>query len=358
MAQVEKMLLFLASPGDVPRERRYVQEVVDDLNRTLASQKAIVLQVVTWENDAFPGYGTDAQALINTQIAEMAKYSLFVGIMWNQLGTPTPRGASGTVEEFERAEAALEQHGQPNIWFYFRQAPAKLDTAEQLEQRKRVLEFRKRVEAKGLPWSYKSPSDFQNKFRGHMMQWLNSLNRESLSVGPLRNRRFFDETINRIVSDLERKHRASGSDLLRPREPLEALGILFDRETFRHESLLHCTYQNWTDRLHVAYQTLEILQAYQINMQARGTPKQKSLYPQLIDAVYHYCMTMARVLFETPVDEGEVKKYIGKPEFSSHLPKERKFREAGGMLQDMDPSWDKPRQKANKVMNTLSATRG
>jgi hypothetical protein len=182
MAQVEKLLIFLASPGDVPRERRYVQEVVDDLNRTLASQKAIVLQVITWENDAFPGYGMDAQALINTQIAEMAKYSLFVGIMWNRLGTPTPRGASGTVEEFERAEAAREQHGHPDIWFYFRQAPAKLDTDEQLEQRKRVLEFRKRVEAKGLPWSYKSPSDFQRKFRDHMIQWLNSLNREAAAV--------------------------------------------------------------------------------------------------------------------------------------------------------------------------------
>jgi hypothetical protein len=182
MAQVEKLLIFLASPGDVPRERRYVQEVVDELNRTLASRKAIVLQVVTWENDALPGYGMDAQALINTQIAEMAKYSLFVGIMWNRLGTPTPRRASGTVEEFERAEAAWEQHGQPTIWFYFRQAPAKLDTDEQLEQRKRVLEFRKRVEAKGLPWSYKSPSHFQKKFRDHMIQWLNSLYGEAAAV--------------------------------------------------------------------------------------------------------------------------------------------------------------------------------
>ena len=31
MAQVEKLLVFLASPGDVPNERRYVQEVVAEL---------------------------------------------------------------------------------------------------------------------------------------------------------------------------------------------------------------------------------------------------------------------------------------------------------------------------------------
>ncbi len=178
MARVERLLIFLASPSDVLKERRYVQEVVEDLNRTMAPARGVVLQVINWEDDAFPGYGMDAQALINSQIAEMGKYALFVGIMWNRLGTPTPRSASGTVEEFERAASALEQHGQPAIWFYFRQSPSKMDTEEQLEQRRKVLEFKKRVEAKGLPWSYKRPADFEDKFRNQVMLWLNSLNLE------------------------------------------------------------------------------------------------------------------------------------------------------------------------------------
>ena len=171
--QIEKLLIFLASAGDVPYERRAVQKVVDELNRTISSQKNILLQVVSWENDVFPGYGMDAQALINAQKAEMSQYSLFVGIMWNRLGTPTPQAVSGTVEEFERAVTAYEQYGQPDIWFYFREAPAKLDTYDQLEQRKKVLEFKKQVAANGLPSTYKSPSDFQNKFRMQMTQWVN-----------------------------------------------------------------------------------------------------------------------------------------------------------------------------------------
>ena len=93
---MEKLFILLASPGDVPNERRYVQEVVDELNRTVVSARGIVLQVVSWENDTFPGYGMDAQALLNVQIAEMVKYLLFVGIMWNRLGTPTSRAQSGT----------------------------------------------------------------------------------------------------------------------------------------------------------------------------------------------------------------------------------------------------------------------
>jgi hypothetical protein len=174
MAQLERLLVFLASPEDVPKERRYVQEVINELNRTVAAARGIVLQVKSWENDAFPGYGTDAQALINLQIADMSKVSLFVGIMWNRLGTSTPRAESGTVEEFERAVASLGQHKRPNIWFYFRQAPAKLDTDEQLEQRKKVLAFKKMVEANGIPWSYRTPSDFRSKFRNQMLLWLDS----------------------------------------------------------------------------------------------------------------------------------------------------------------------------------------
>ncbi len=168
------MLVFLASPGDVPKERDIVREVIDELNHAVAPAKDIVLQVVSWENDTFPGYGMDAQALINAQIAKMAKYSLLVGIMWNRLGTPTPRAASGTVEEFERAVAARTQHGQPDIWFYFRQAKAQLDTVEQLEQRKKVVAFMEQVQANGYSVSYKSPTEFRKKFHNQMLLWLNA----------------------------------------------------------------------------------------------------------------------------------------------------------------------------------------
>jgi hypothetical protein len=174
MALVEQLDVFLASPGDVPTERRYVEQVVEELNRTLTFDKSVVLRLKCWEKDAFPGYGMDAQALINEQIAAMANYALFVGIVWNRLGTPTPRAESGTVEEFERAVEARAESGRPDIWFYFRQASAKLDTPEQLEQRKKVLELKEQVLAKGLPWVYRNPSEFRDRFRNQMVLWLNS----------------------------------------------------------------------------------------------------------------------------------------------------------------------------------------
>jgi hypothetical protein len=193
-----------------------------------------------------------------------------------------------------------------------------------------------------------------------MRAWLKSLEgqkdiaRSGLErVGPLGNRRFFDAAINGVVSDLQRKHQVLGSDLLRPRELLESLDVLFDRKTFRQESLLSCTLQNWPDRLHIAYQTLEILRAYQRNIQYFGSPEQYKLYRRLLEAVDRYCMTMATYLFEQVIDENEVKKYVGTPEFSSRLPKKREFTEEGGVLQDMDSSWDDSRKEACNVMDTL-----
>lgn len=177
MPQVEKLLIFLASPGDVPAERRDVEEIAAELNRTVASDKGVMLQVVRWEDDTFPGYGQDAQSIINAQIATMSQYALFVGIMWNRIGTPTPRGASGTVEEFERAVEASKQTGKPSIWFYFRESAAKLNTDDQLEQRKKVLAFQKQVQANGIAWKYKNPSEFRDKFRNQMTLWLNARNR-------------------------------------------------------------------------------------------------------------------------------------------------------------------------------------
>lgn len=207
MPQVEKLSVFLASPGDVPTERRHVEEIVAELNRTVASDKGVVLQVVRWENDAFPGYGQDAQTLINEQIAEMSKYALFVGIMWNRLGTPTSRATSGTVEEFERAVQASKQNGQPDIWFYFRDSASKLDTEDQLEQRKKVLAFKEEVKANGMPWTYKNPADFRDKLRTQMILWLNTFEKRTVTnqdAEPLSPTEFVDDRVKQAAVILDR----------------------------------------------------------------------------------------------------------------------------------------------------------
>ena len=181
MAKVEQLLIFLASPGEVSRERDYMEKVVDEVDRHIAASKNVTLKVVRWEKDTFPDYGNDPQALINDQIARMKDYALFVGIMWNRLGMPTKRAESGTVEEFDRAVDAKRRVRRPTIMFYFRQGGFNPTTKDQLQQKEKVLDFKTRVRRNGISVDYTSPADFRAKFRDHLILWLNDRDKKAKS---------------------------------------------------------------------------------------------------------------------------------------------------------------------------------
>jgi len=171
MPQVEKIKIFLASPSDVKKERSYVVEVINEINRTIAS-KGVILEVVSSEH-TFPGYGQDGQSVLNKQIGAMKEYDIFLGIMWSRAGTATPRAESGTIEEFQRAVRAKKNHNKPEIWFYFRKLEAHLETTEKLQQAQKVVAFKKKVQPKALIRDYNNPSHFRDLFRENLSRWLN-----------------------------------------------------------------------------------------------------------------------------------------------------------------------------------------
>ncbi len=145
MPKAEVLTIFLASPGDVEAEREQARQVIQEINRTIGQDKEVRFDVVGWETNAYPSYGSDGQDIINQQIADMAKYDLFLGILWNRFGQPTPRAGSGTEEEFDRAAASYSQTGRPNIMFYFNQTPSNLTSLRDTEQKMKVLQFKEKV---------------------------------------------------------------------------------------------------------------------------------------------------------------------------------------------------------------------
>ncbi len=171
MPQVDLRKIFLASPSDVARERNYVEQVVDEINSTVVLNQDLRLEVVSSKN-TYPGYGSDGQAILNQQIGNMEEYDLVVFIMFNRIGTKTPRAESGTVEEFDRAVKAQKNKSQLKIWLYFRDAAANLNTEEDLEQKKEVLAFKKEVQRKALTHDYKQPANFRDRFRQDLLKWL------------------------------------------------------------------------------------------------------------------------------------------------------------------------------------------
>lgn len=158
--------VFLASPGDVQKERTEVKEAIEEFNKAWSRDFGIRLDLLQWETHAFPSIGVDAQDVINRQIPD--DYDLFVGIMWHRLGKPTERASSGTVEEFERA---IARHTRAplsiDVMFYFKNTnpPADHDPA----QLSMVHEFRKQVASHGaLYWEFNDLKMFGKRVRVHL----------------------------------------------------------------------------------------------------------------------------------------------------------------------------------------------
>lgn len=163
--------VFLASPGDVASERTAMGDVVDEVNQSQGSILDYRLELVRWETHTAPGAGRPQQ-VINDMIGP---YDIFVGVMWRRFGTPTGVADSGTEEEFQIAHAAWEQDNERPLLFYFCQKPFMPRTLEEVEQVKRVLSFRKKLEGKALVWDYDGPETFEKNIRKHLGMRMKSI---------------------------------------------------------------------------------------------------------------------------------------------------------------------------------------
>ena len=114
-----------------------------------------------------PSFGSDPQAVINSQIGDY--YDVFIGILWGRFGTPTPRALSGTVEEFERAlNRRRDGSDTPEVMIYFKDAPippSKIDP----DQLRKIQEFRASLSGRGGLYSmFEDDSGFQSSLRAHL----------------------------------------------------------------------------------------------------------------------------------------------------------------------------------------------
>jgi hypothetical protein len=178
-SEVTKLQIFVASPGDVQKERDRLAGVVEGLNSDVARSKNLVLELIQWKTHTHPGMGEDAQAVINQQIKPT---DIFIGIMWKRFGTPTKRAPSGTVEEFRRAYKVWKKNPQAHIMFYFNQTKIRPDIQE-LKQLKKVLGFRDSLSKVGLIADYKGVRDFEKQVRSHLSKVVLNWNRGANATG-------------------------------------------------------------------------------------------------------------------------------------------------------------------------------
>ena len=162
-----KLRVFVASPGDTRDERDSLADVIHELNRGIAADRCLVLELVKWETHAWPGVGTDAQDVINREIDTP---DILLAIFWKRLGTPTSRAASGTVEELERSYLEWKTNRHVELLVYFKTGTVD-PMREDLGQLQQVLDFRKRLFSLGvLVWDFVTTSEFRDKVREHLTQ--------------------------------------------------------------------------------------------------------------------------------------------------------------------------------------------
>jgi hypothetical protein len=176
---MDRIRIFVASPGDVHSERDQLGQVVRELNSTLAAlvpELGLVVELVRWETDAHPGLGTDAQDVVNRQLP-ISEYDIFIGIIWRRFGTPTKRAGSGTEEEFRIAHDSWKRSRRPReILFYFCQAPVSPQmTAEEFKQLEQTSQFREELSREGLVWDYADHVNFADLIRPHLVRVISGM---------------------------------------------------------------------------------------------------------------------------------------------------------------------------------------
>jgi hypothetical protein len=173
--QVKVLRVVLASPGDVQTERDALPDVIAEVNRGVAADRNLRLELIRWETDAFPSFNAAGPQGNIDPILDIAHCDLLIGIFWRRFGTPTNDAGSGTEHEIRLAYQSWQKHGRPQIMVYFNQEAASPRSKAETDQWGRVLEFRDQFPREGLWWPYTGAAQLATLVRNHLTQYVRTL---------------------------------------------------------------------------------------------------------------------------------------------------------------------------------------
>ena len=159
--------VFIASPSDVAEERKTLESIIQELNKTWSHNLNLRFDLIKWETDTYPSFADYPQSVINDQIDD--NYDIFIAIFWSKAGTPTETADSGTIEEFDRAyQKYLKDKTAVEIMIYFKDqpiSPSKLN----IEQLSKLQNLKTSLGEKGgLYWTFEDSKEFETLLRVHL----------------------------------------------------------------------------------------------------------------------------------------------------------------------------------------------
>ncbi|HJR06285.1 MAG TPA: HEAT repeat domain-containing protein [Pyrinomonadaceae bacterium] len=172
MEQKRILRIVIASPGDVQAERDSLSGLVQELNRNVAADRGIRLELSRWETDSYPGFHPEGpQGLLDPSL-KIEDCDILIGIFWSRFGTPTKTAKSGTEHELRLAYEAWKRTGRPQIMTYFNKEPPKLESTKDVRQFARVIKFKEQFPKEGLWWSYNGAAEFVELTRNHLTNFI------------------------------------------------------------------------------------------------------------------------------------------------------------------------------------------
>jgi hypothetical protein len=154
--------IMFSGPSDVEREREAFFASIESCNRLLRIvQKDIAVLPLHWKTNPVVHILGRPQETINRQLLTQA--DALIAVFRSRFGTPTGRADSGTMEEVEEAM----RRGIPCLVCFF---DGKQRIAD-LDQFKKVQDFKKKLEKELLILPYISPIQLQS----HLTEWLFAL---------------------------------------------------------------------------------------------------------------------------------------------------------------------------------------
>ena len=149
--------LLLSCPGDVLDLKETISACVKSFNASIGEANNIRIELKHWSTDSFSQSGDKPQNILNSQFVDDC--DLCVALLGIRFGTPTDNYDSGTEEEIEKM---LEQDKQVFLYFVERNVdPSMMD----LDQYKKVQEFKKKYTDKGVYTVVKSAEELRSNFQ-------------------------------------------------------------------------------------------------------------------------------------------------------------------------------------------------
>ena len=172
MKQKRILRVVVASPGDVQAERDTLPAVIDELNRGIAAERNLLLELLRWETDAYPGFHPDGPQGLIDPVLKIKDCDILIGIFWRRFGPPTKDAQSGTEHEILSACAAWQKNRRPWIMVYFNQRRRTKKSKVEAAQWNQVLNFKRRFPKEGMWWEYTGEAQFEGLVRRHLTQYI------------------------------------------------------------------------------------------------------------------------------------------------------------------------------------------